>query len=102
MSIYSLDKEIDLGDDEIKYEIADEDYIPDRKIIEIQKETIIEKAIENLPKKYKDVILLRHKYEMNYYEISRELKIPIGTVKAHLFRARELLNKYLKNKIKNY
>ncbi|MCX7834406.1 MAG: sigma-70 family RNA polymerase sigma factor [Ignavibacteria bacterium] len=99
---YTLDKEIKLEDNEIKYEIADDSFIPDRRLIEIQKEKILEKAIDNLPKKYKDIIILRHKYDLNYYEISKKLNIPLGTVKAHLFRARELLNKYLKNKIKNY
>lgn len=99
---YSIDKVFKEYDNQKSYDIADESFVPDRKIIESQKEKILDRAIESLPKKYKDIIILRHKYEMNYYEISKELKIPIGTVKAHLFRAREFLNKYLKNKIRNY
>ena len=39
---------------------------------------------------------------MEYEEIAEKLELPLGTVKAHIFRGRELLNKYLKNKIKNY
>ncbi len=102
LSTFSIDKDIKLDDDEVRYEIADDNYVPDKRIIKNQKNNVIEKAIEKLPKKYRDIIILRHKYEMNYYEISKELKIPIGTVKAHLFRAREMLNKYLRNKIKDY
>ncbi len=102
LSTISIDKDIKLDDDEVRYEIADDNYVPDKRIIKNQKNNVIEKAIEKLPQKYRDIIILRHKYEMNYYEISKELKIPIGTVKAHLFRAREMLNKYLRNKIKDY
>lgn len=40
--------------------------------------------------------------DKEYEEIAKELKLPLGTVKAHIFRGRELLNKYLKDKIKNY
>jgi len=35
-------------------------------------------------------------------KLAKELELPLGTVKAHIFRGRELLNKYLKDKIKNY
>ena len=67
-----------------------------------QREEIIKQAINSLPEKYRKVILLRHKEEKDYEEIAEELDIPLGTVKAHLFRARELLNKYLKDKIGHY
>jgi len=36
---------------------------------------------------------------MEYEEIAQKLNIPLGTVKAHIFRGRELLNKYLKDKM---
>ena len=35
--------------------------------------------------------------ELSYEEVAQELEIPLGTVKAQLFRARELLNQELKN-----
>ena len=63
---------------------------------------VLDQAIESLPDKYKLVIVMRHKQEKEYEEIAQELNIPLGTVKAHIFRGRELLNKYLKDKIKNY
>jgi DNA-directed RNA polymerase specialized sigma subunit, sigma24 homolog len=67
-----------------------------------QRTIFLQKAIDSLPAKYKQVILLRHKDEMEYEEIAKALGVPIGTVKAHLFRARELLNRYMKNKIQHY
>lgn len=102
LTTFSIDKEIYHEDEDLRFEIPDENYIPDRNMIEKQKEKVIEQAIESLPEKYKQVIILRHKMDKEYEEIAAELKIPLGTVKAHLFRARELLNKYLKDKISNY
>ena len=102
LNTFSLDKEISRTDEELRFEIPDEDLKPDISIIQNQRKDFLEKAIESLPKKYKEVIILRHKEEMDYAEIAKTLGVPIGTVKAHLFRARELLNRYLKNKIQHY
>ena len=102
LSTFSIDKEIQSEDSDFKFEIPDTEYVPDNRIIEEQRKKIIDEAIESLPEKYKRVIVLRHKKEMEYEEIAEKLELPLGTVKAHIFRGRELLNKYLKNKIKNY
>ena len=102
LSTFSIDKNIATDDDEFKFEIPDYEHKPDKNIITSQRKKIIDEAIENLPMKYKRVIVLRHKEEKDYEEIAKELKLPLGTVKAHIFRGRELLNKYLKDKIKNY
>lgn len=102
LSTFSIDKEIASEDSDFKFEIPDTEYVPDNKIIEEERKKIIDAAIESLPDKYKKVIVLRHKNEMEYEEIAEKLELPLGTVKAHIFRGRELLNKYLKHKIKNY
>ena len=60
-------------------------------------EVLITDAIESLSDKYREVILLRHKQELPYEEIAEILSVPLGTVKARLFRARELLKKRLKS-----
>lgn len=99
---FSIDKEIQADDSDYKFEIPDHENKPDKLILDDQLKQIINEAIETLPPKYKSVIVLRHKEEKEYEEIAKELKIPLGTVKAHIFRGRELLNKYLKDKIKHY
>jgi RNA polymerase sigma-70 factor (ECF subfamily) len=43
------------------------------------------------------VIVLRHQEEKSYEDIAEILKLPLGTVKARIFRAREMLNKKIKN-----
>lgn len=102
LQTFSIDKEIESDESDYKFEIPDSDYIPDNRIIGEQRTIIIDKAIESLPEKYKRVIVMRHKEELEYEEIAKQLKLPLGTVKAHIFRGRELLNKFLKDRISNY
>jgi len=71
-------------------------------MIESQRKKLLEDAINSLPAKYQRVIHLRHVEEKEYQEIAKILKLPLGTVKAHIFRAREMLNKYLRDKMRHY
>jgi RNA polymerase sigma-70 factor (ECF subfamily) len=82
----------------MEVELPDTTYRPDRHIVEDQRKTLIQEAIDALPPKYHRVIVLRHQHEKSYEEIARELDLPLGTVKAHIFRAREMLNKYLRER----
>jgi len=102
LKTYSIDKEISTDEDDMKFEIPDSEYLPDKEIIDKQRKKILANAIERLPARYKTVILMRHRDDMEYEEIAKKLKLPIGTVKAHIFRGRELLNKYLKDKLSNF
>jgi RNA polymerase sigma-70 factor (ECF subfamily) len=63
---------------------------------------MLDDAMNALPAKYRQVILMRHVDEKEYQEISKALKLPLGTIKAHIFRARELLYKQLRNKMRHY
>jgi RNA polymerase sigma-70 factor (ECF subfamily) len=99
LKTFSIDKHIETSDDGMYFEIPDTDLMPDKKIVDRERKQIIEEAIASLPEKYRKVILLRHSEMKEYEEIAEELDLPLGTVKAHIFRARELLNKFLKNKL---
>jgi RNA polymerase sigma factor (sigma-70 family) len=99
---FSLDKSLDSDEDQYAFEIPDISFEADKPIIERQRAKFLEEAINALPEKYRRVIILRHKEERDYREIAKILQLPLGTVKAHLFRARELLNKYLRNKIQQF
>ena len=99
---FSIDKEIESDDSDYKFEIPDIENKPDKHIMDSELRTILNEAIESLPEKYRQVIVLRHNKELEYEEIAKQMKLPLGTVKAHIFRGRELLNKYLKDKIKYY
>jgi RNA polymerase sigma-70 factor (ECF subfamily) len=54
-------------------------------------------AVDALPEKYRTVITLFHLQNRQYEEISTVLGLPMGTVKTHLFRAKELLRKALED-----
>lgn len=83
-------------------QLADEDSFTDEPMIKRERKNKVHEAIDQLPEKYKEVILKRHIEEKSYQEISEEMDIPLGTVKAHIFRARELLYKYMKDTIQDY
>lgn len=50
---------------------------------------VVQQAIDQLPEKYKTVLILYYMDEMLYKEIAHVLEIPIGTVMSRLTRARE-------------
>ncbi len=95
----SIDAPVAYKDTTYNFEIPDLTYYPEKEMMRNERNSIIKVAIDELPEKYKEVIFLRHSEELSYEEIAAMLKIPIGTVKARIFRAREMLNKFLKGKI---
>ncbi|MEK6649344.1 MAG: sigma-70 family RNA polymerase sigma factor [Bacteroidota bacterium] len=99
---FSIDKPIESKDSDYTFELPDSTYAPDREIIDSQRKRLLQEAIDSLPAKYRQVIILRHTEEKEYQEIAKQLRLPIGTVKAHIFRAREMLYKFLRDKMRHY
>jgi len=64
---------------------------PEERLINDQKIATLRKIVNQLKSPYREIIELRYYKEFSYEEISAELKIPIGTVKAQLYRAKSLL-----------
>lgn len=98
LNTLSIDEPVQTKEGEMQMELPDKKEETDRDVIRKQRKKIIQQAIDNLPDKYQSVIKLRHMQEKSYQEISDELDLPLGTVKAHIYRARELLYKALKDK----
>lgn len=94
----SIDEPVKSRDGDMKMQLPDENARTDRKIIRSQRQKMVQQAIDDLPDKYRDVIKLRHMQEKSYQEIADVLDLPLGTVKAHIFRAREMLYKAIKDK----
>ena len=70
---------------------------PEASLINQQKIKLMRDVVNKLKPRYRKLVELRYFNELSYEEISRQLNLPIGTVKAQLFRARELLYNILKN-----
>jgi RNA polymerase sigma factor (sigma-70 family) len=102
LQTFSIDQPIESRESDFTFELPDSTYEPDREMIARQRRKLIEEAINSLPPKYRQVIILRHQEEREYQDIAELLNLPLGTVKAHIFRAREMLNKYLRDKLRNY
>src|SRR5260370_33763385 len=59
------------------------------------RQALIQEHLSQLPAKYRIVLILRHLQDMTYEQIHEILTMPIGTIKTHLFRARNLLKERL-------
>ncbi len=68
---------------------------PEREAIALDEARRLRAAIDALPEKYRTVITLYHLQGKQYEEIAEVLGLPMGTVKTHLFRAKEQLRKLL-------
>ncbi len=64
---------------------------PEQKFIQEQRISLMRTLMGQLSDKYRLMIELRFFEELTYEEIAEELNIPLGTVKAQLFRAKEIL-----------
>lgn len=76
-------------------EFADDGISPYRALKNKQLSAAIDTAVEKLPTDYRELIQLRHFAELSYEEIASMKKLPLGTVKNKLFRARNLLKEAL-------
>ncbi len=99
LKTYSINKPVRSKDGELDREFPDTSMSPDKELLHDERTRLIETAIDELPENYKTAILLRHRDEKSYEEIAQLLDIPLGTVKARIFRAREMLKKRLKGKL---
>ena len=77
--------------------LKDETPDPEEYLIKQQKAVLMRTVVKKLKPRYRILIELRYFREFSYEEIAVELDLPLGTVKAQLFRARELLFNTLKN-----
>ena len=82
---------------EITMDLKSSQLDPEENIIKKQKIKLMHEIVQKLKPRYRDLIDLRYFQELSYEEISAQLDLPIGTVKAQLFRAREFLYNIMKN-----
>jgi RNA polymerase sigma-70 factor (ECF subfamily) len=87
----------DIDGEEVGINIPSETLDPEEMIIDRQKKVAMREIVAKLKPHYRVLIELRYFDEKTYEEIAEQLQIPIGTVKAKLFRAREFLVQMVKD-----
>jgi RNA polymerase sigma factor (sigma-70 family) len=99
MVTLSLDKTSDDGEGGTRnFEIKSNNLNPEDRFIRKQKIRIMREIVDQLKPRYRKLVVLRYFREFSYDEIAAETELPLGTVKAQLFRAREQLYKLMQNK----
>lgn len=94
----SIDKSYDnIDGSEMAHNIPAQMPDPEENFIKKQKIRLMREIVEKLKPRYRTLVDMRYFQELSYEEISEELKLPLGTVKAQLFRAREFLFNIMKN-----
>ena len=93
----SIENNQENGDNDQPIKLRSTDPNPEEKLIRIQKAILMRKIVHRLKPRYRILVELRYFREYSYEEIAQELKLPLGTVKAQLFRAREMLFKMIES-----
>jgi RNA polymerase sigma factor (sigma-70 family) len=73
---------------------------PETLLLQADDVTLIERALRNLPDRFRELVVLRELEELSYRELAEVLNIPMGTVMSGLSRARQALRSALNNELK--
>lgn len=92
----SLDDPVLTEDGSLRLEVASRDPLVDEQLEKRELQQKVQGCINALDEEYREVIVLRDIQGFTYDEIRDMLKIPEGTVKSRLFRARDALKDCLK------
>lgn len=102
LDTYSLNTSFtDDAGESVNIDVEDHNLTPDEEAINKQKIELVQMFVTKLPAKYQRLVRLRYFDELSYEEIAKELEAPLGTVKAQLHRARELMYELVKDKKKH-
>jgi len=95
--IISLENDRDQVEISETSRIKSKELNPEEKLIRKQKAILLHKVVRRLKPHYQTLVELRYFNELSYEEIAKELQLPLGTVKAQLFRARQMLFKLIES-----
>ena len=92
LNTMSINSMVDDDGDERTLEIKSDALNPEEVSMKREQTQTLKVLIDSLPTRYRNLIVLRYFDELSYEEIAEQLDLPLGTVKAQLFRARYLLS----------
>lgn len=93
----SIDDDEKDKEDSKPMNVCDTGLDPAEAMIRDQMAVLVRTVVQKLKPRYRTLVEMRYFQELSYEEIAEQLELPLGTVKAQLFRARELLYNILKN-----
>ena len=97
-NVMSIDNRVSNNDgEEYMFEIKSDGMTPEQIAMNEQKIQLMRQYVKKLKPRYEILVEMRYFKEMSYEEISIELNLPLGTVKAQLFRAREFIYNIMKH-----
>jgi len=98
MKTYSIDQQdADSENGSWSLDIRSENKDPEEAFIHEQKIKLMRLEVTKLKEPYQELVTLRYFEELSYDEIAEQLSLPLGTVKAQLFRARAMLSEMLES-----
>ncbi len=102
-NVLSIDNRMENNDgDTFMFELKSTNRNPEEEAIRGQKIQLMRSVVEQLKPRYQILVEMRYFQEKSYDEIAQELSLPLGTVKAQLFRARDILYNILKESKDNF
>ena len=98
LKMTSMDSGIKTDDGETMYiDARSTEKDPEQEVMHSQKVKHMRELVSKLKPRYRVLVEKRYFEELSYEEISQELDLPLGTVKAQLFRARDFLANMMEN-----
>lgn len=82
----------------IEYQIPSNQPNPEETMIRMQRDETLKAIVDGLKEPYRQIVRLRYYDDLSYEDIAATLRIPLGTVKIRLSRARDLLAAIVKEK----
>jgi RNA polymerase sigma-70 factor, ECF subfamily len=93
----SLDSTLETGDGEIPLQMAAKQDGPDVEAAKNEFVKVLGRRMDELPRKLRQVLVLRNVENLSYEEIAEVLDCSVGTVKSRIARAREALRESMKD-----
>jgi RNA polymerase sigma-70 factor (ECF subfamily) len=97
ISTFAMDEPVESEKGEFTRQYESPDPTPDETFSRNETMQKLDAGIAALPEHYRIMLVLRHQEDMSYEEIAESLAIPLGTVKARIHRAREMLKTILED-----
>jgi RNA polymerase sigma factor (sigma-70 family) len=96
--VISIDSQGRDSEDDTPLQLQSDTPDPEEEMIQKQKTELLKMVVNQLKPRYCRLVQLRYFEEYSYEEIAETLNLPLGTVKAQLFRAKDLLYQIIKAK----